>query len=356
MTGSSAPHKPTIYDIAKAASASAATVSMVMNGSWKRYRIKEETAQRILDTANQLGYHVNMKARGLRLSRSGLAGMILPHYRNRFFAGLAEGFEAQARARGLCPIVVSTQREPALERDVTQTLLSQRVELLFITGVQYPAPLNALCRAAGIPAINVDLPGVDAPSVVSDNHGGARTLTGRVIERLQQAGRDAQDLYFLGGVADEYATDLRVAGFLDALTQRGLRAPPNAVERCGYRPAMVRLALRRWVEQRGTLPAGLFINSITALEGLAQFASEWPRDSLRDLVVGCFDWDPFAVLQPFDVVMMRQNVERLIAEAFALVDSFDAEAHPLVMVPTDIHRFLDEDAVSAPAAVPLTQA
>ena len=29
----------------------------------------------------------------------GLAGMIVPHYRNRFFAGLAEAFEAEARAR-----------------------------------------------------------------------------------------------------------------------------------------------------------------------------------------------------------------------------------------------------------------
>jgi hypothetical protein len=63
---------------------------MVLNGTWARYRIKEETANRILASAAQLGYNVNMKARGLRLSRSGLAGMILPHYRNRFFAGLAE--------------------------------------------------------------------------------------------------------------------------------------------------------------------------------------------------------------------------------------------------------------------------
>ena len=96
--------KSTIYDIAKTTGASTSTVSMVLNGTWARYRIKEETANRILACAEALGYNVNLSARGLRLSRSGLAGMIIPHYRNRFFAGLAETFEDEARRRGLCPI------------------------------------------------------------------------------------------------------------------------------------------------------------------------------------------------------------------------------------------------------------
>src|SRR6478736_8173316 len=108
-------HKSTIYDIAKATGSSTSAVSMVLNGTWTRYRIKEETANRILASAQQLGYNVNMKARGLRLSRSGLAGMILPHYRNRFFAGLAETFQVETRSRGICPIVVSTHRNPANE-------------------------------------------------------------------------------------------------------------------------------------------------------------------------------------------------------------------------------------------------
>src|ERR1700728_607567 len=107
--------KTTISDIAASVDASVSTVSLVLNGEWSRYRIKEETSERILKTARELGYEVNLRARGLRLSKSGLAGMILPHYRNRFFADLAETFEDQARSRGLRPIVVSTQRDPAVE-------------------------------------------------------------------------------------------------------------------------------------------------------------------------------------------------------------------------------------------------
>ena len=134
--------KVTIYDIAVAAGVSPTAVSLVLNDSWRRYRIKQESATRILDCAERLGYAVNLKARGLRLSRSGLAGMIIPHYRNRFFAGLAEAFEGNARSRGLCPIVVSTHRNPGNEVKVAETLLAQQVEFLFVAGVHRPDPLN----------------------------------------------------------------------------------------------------------------------------------------------------------------------------------------------------------------------
>ncbi|WP_334033997.1 LacI family DNA-binding transcriptional regulator [Burkholderia cepacia] len=338
--------KSTIYDIAKATGSSTSTVSMVLNGNWARYRISEETATRILDSAKALGYNVNLSARGLRLSRSGLAGMVIPHYRNRFFAGLAETFEDEARRRGLCPIVVGTQRDPDVELNVAQTLLAQRVELLFIAGVRDPAPLNMLCDAAGIPSINVDLPGAGAPSVVSDNRAGARALTDVLIDKMLARGNAPDELILLGGIAGEYATAMRIAGFRDAFAARGLPPPDDAIECCGYAPAAAREALARRYDTLGRLPAGMLTNSITSFEGLVRFASELPWDIWQRTAVGCFDWDPFAARLPFDVTMLRQDVQRLIAEAFALLDAGDAgdvAPHPVVMVPTRFMRTLDDD-------------
>ena len=226
--------KSTIYDIASETNASPSTVSLVLNGSWSRYRIKEDTALRIQQSAKRLGYNVNLKARGLRLSRSGLAGMILPHYRNRFFAELVEAFEAEARKRQLCPIVVSTQRDPAVETRVTETLLAQRVEFLFIAGVPDPTPMNALCRAAEVPCVNLDLPADSAPSIVSNNADGAQRLTERVMSEVSARGGDPRDLVYLGGVAGEYASDNRVAGFKAAFSARGLSAGSRGVLPCGY--------------------------------------------------------------------------------------------------------------------------
>jgi LacI family fructose operon transcriptional repressor len=342
MASSNPGRKSTIYDVAKATGSSTATVSMVLNGSWVRYRIKEETANRILDSARQLGYNVNMKARGLRLSRSGLVGMVLPHYRNRFFAGLAETFEEQARSRGLCPIVVGTQRDPAVEVSVTETLLSQRVELLFIAGVRNPTPLNELCSAAGVPSINLDLPGDGAPSVVSDNRKGAQAITDVLIDKLLARGAAPDELVLLGGVVDEYATEMRIAGFRDAFEARRMTPAADAIDCCGYNAAAAKRALTTRCEKLGRLPAGLLMNSITAFEGVVQFTSTLPPDAWKSAVVGCFDWDPFAANLPFDVTMLRQDVQTILSEAFKLAENYDSTDRSLILVPTGLGKKFEE--------------
>lgn len=342
MASKSTGRKSTIYDVAKATGSSTATVSMVLNGTWARYRIKEETANRILEQARALGYNVNMKARGLRLSRSGLAGMVLPHYRNRFFAGLAQTFEDQARSRGLCPIVVGTQRDPDVEVSVTETLLSQRVELLFIAGVRNPTPLNALCAAAGVPSINLDLPGDGAPSVLSDHRAGARAITDVLIDKLLARGESPDELVLLGGVAGEYATEMRMAGFRDVFDARGLTPSADAMDCCGYNAAAAAEALAGRYAKAGRLPAGLLMNSITAFEGMVRFTATLPSDVLKSTVVGCFDWDPFAAYLPFDVTMLRQDVQRIISEAFVLTENYDPQNRARVLVPTGFGKMFEE--------------
>lgn len=325
--------RSTIYDIATAAESSIATVSLVLNGNWSRYRIKEETARRILGIADKLGYHVNLKARGLRLSRSGLAGMILPHYRNRFFADIAETFEAETRKQNLCPVVVSTQRQTDIETKVAKTLLDQRVEFMFIVGVPQATELNRMCESAGVPCVNIDLPGTGAPSVVSDNKGGAFNLTRQLIGELRARGGFLEDFLFLGGITGEYATDNRIAGFFEALGQHGVATGEHMLACCGYHPSKAREALEAYLRRNRRLPSGLFVNSITAFEGVTQFSADSGAQSLGDRAVGCFDWDPFAAQLPFTAAMMRQDVESMMTAAFASLDPIRQAARDLVIVP-----------------------
>ena len=321
--------RPTIYDVATRAEVSGSTVSLVLNGSWQRYRIAPDTAARVRDVAERLGYTANQRARGLRLSRSSLAGMVVPHHRNRFFAGLVETFEAGARERGLCPVVVSTQRDPATELDVVRALIAQRVELIVLVGVREGAGLDVLCAEAGIRCVNLDLPGSGAPSVLSDNRGGARELTARLIEAVGARGGDATSLGFVGGRPGEHATEERVAGFVEATRTHGIDPGPKAVDRCGYEPARARQAFERLAGEG--LPAGLFVNSITALEGLVGFLR--PGGDVVEPVVACFDWDPFAAMLSPPVLMMRQDVEGLVAACFRILDEERPDPGLRVIVP-----------------------
>ena len=63
----------TIYDIAEATGYSAPTVSKVLNGNGS---LSEETRQKILDKAKEMGYEPNITARTLTTKKSNLIGLI----------------------------------------------------------------------------------------------------------------------------------------------------------------------------------------------------------------------------------------------------------------------------------------
>ncbi|WP_449044009.1 LacI family DNA-binding transcriptional regulator [Paracoccus versutus] len=327
--------KTTIYDIAKAAQTSAPTVSLVLGGSWRRYRVSEDTAARVLAKAAELGYSANLRARGLRLSRSGLAGMILPHYRNRFFAGLAEHFEIEARRRGLCPVVVSTQREAATELATAETLVAHQVEFLFVAGVKDPVEINRLCANEQIRSVNIDLPGDEAPSAISDNQTAARQLTDILLDRLDANG--PPDFAFFGGDEQDNSTIERMAGVRDAFNARGMSTESLFFDCCGYQPAHIASVVCDFhVARGGVMPAAVFANGITALEGLLEAEGLLGRELMRSSVIGCYDWDPFAASLPLGITFVRQDVEALIKAGFSLLEDSVEGERDTVRIPAEI--------------------
>ena len=67
--------KITVYDVAKEANVSLATVSRVMNGSSV---VKEATRVKVEEAIARLGYRPNALAQGLALQRATTIGLIFP--------------------------------------------------------------------------------------------------------------------------------------------------------------------------------------------------------------------------------------------------------------------------------------
>ena len=89
--------RPTISDLAKASGVSVATVDRVLNG---RHRVREETARRVYDAAQSIGYHAVALLRQ-RIFED------LPHYRlgfvlqkpaQAFYQSFAREIETAAQA------------------------------------------------------------------------------------------------------------------------------------------------------------------------------------------------------------------------------------------------------------------
>lgn len=307
--------KPTIKDIARLAEASPSTVSAVLNDTWQGRRISAETAERVRRIALAEGYRANLQARGLRRGRSGLAGLVLPLHDNRFFAGLSQAFEAEARARGLSPLVVSTRRDPEEERRAVGTLLAHSVDALVIAGTCDPAGSHRLCASARAAHVFVDLPGSGAPSVISDNRAGAVLLTGALMDAMRPGGSP----WFLGGRAGDHATAERIAGFREEAARRGCPTDGRVVA-CGYTPARARAELAALCDRLGGLPDALFVNSIMAFSGALEFLVTLPPEAFAGKVIGCYDYDPFAAFLQFPVHMIRQDAAGLMSQAFRLLD------------------------------------
>ncbi len=322
--------KATIYDLSVLSGASASTVSAVLNGSWRKRRISEETADKILSLAKAHRYTTNLQARGLRSSKSGLVGLLLPIYDNRFFSSMAQTFEAQARLRGLSPMVVSGRRDPEEERRTVETLISYSIDALFIAGATDPDGVHNICVRAALPHVNIDLPGKLASSVISDNRHGAEVLTSAIIAHAARNETLSPEDVILFGGHDDHASRDRIAGF-HAVKDRyfGIESSDD-IEVTGYSPRMTELAFERFFDRKGRLPRCFFVNSSINFEGLLRFMGRHDGTTFGDIVVGCFDYDPFASFLPFPVYMIKPDISKMLERGFDLLE--EAPAHPTVTI------------------------
>ena len=327
--------KSTIYDIARKANASPSTVSAALNGTWKERRIRPETAERILVIAREFGYSANLQARGLRTARSGLIALLMPEH-NRFFSYLAEAFSLRVREMGLCPVIVSTDRDRDEELSTVQNLASYAIDSLFIAGASAPEEISLYCQKAQIDHVFIDQPCSLAPSVVTDNESGALALTMEILNSAQAIGDSARDRpHFLGGDASLPATARRIEGFREGVERRFGRCDDSQIIACGYDPDQSAIELRALRDRLGGMPSSLFINSISCFEGVLRYLVSLPEDEILTCSMGCFDYEPFGSLLRFPVHMIRQRPRELIRAAFQLLEE-KAPAGTLITVQPEL--------------------
>ena len=89
----------TLRDVAQGSGVSITTVSRILNGRETGVPIREETRQRVLSVAAELGYKPNLLARGLRGSRSSLLGVIARDISDPFHIQILRGVNEVARER-----------------------------------------------------------------------------------------------------------------------------------------------------------------------------------------------------------------------------------------------------------------
>lgn len=107
----------TLKDIAEKANLSTTTVSRILNGRESGLPIREDTRQKVLAIAAELGYRPNFMARALRGSRSSLIGVIAQNITSLFHSQILRGLNETMVQRGYRVFLGHVERQVDLAVD-----------------------------------------------------------------------------------------------------------------------------------------------------------------------------------------------------------------------------------------------
>ncbi|WLR50244.1 catabolite control protein A [Bacillus tianshenii] len=121
----------TIYDVAREANVSMATVSRVVNGN---PNVKPSTRKKVLEAIERLGYRPNAVARGLASKKTTTVGVIIPDISSIFFAELARGIEDIATMYKYNIILSNSDQNKEKELHLLNTMLGKQVDGIVFMG------------------------------------------------------------------------------------------------------------------------------------------------------------------------------------------------------------------------------
>nr|WP_106780459.1 catabolite control protein A [Lysinibacillus timonensis] len=115
----------TIYDVAREANVSMATVSRVVNGN---QNVKPSTRKKVLEVIERLEYRPNAVARGLASKKTTTVGVIIPDISNNIYAEAARGIEDIATMYSYNIILANSDQNEEKELTLLDTMLGKQVD------------------------------------------------------------------------------------------------------------------------------------------------------------------------------------------------------------------------------------
>lgn len=185
----------TIRDVAREAGVSVTLVSFVMNA--KRDKdgnldcpVNPETAKRVLQVAQKLGYRRNYAAASLRSGKSNAIAVIPNDISNKFFAGISRCIEDKARSMGYTVFFASSDESSERLESVIDAVLAHNIDGMIVapcTGGE--AAINKAIDAK-VPVVLLDRDVENMPGV------------GRVLLDDVEAGRMGTELLLKKGYSN----------------------------------------------------------------------------------------------------------------------------------------------------------
>ncbi|PKV51137.1 LacI family transcriptional regulator [Aquimarina sp. MAR_2010_214] len=211
-------NKVTIQSIADALGVSVSTVSRVMNGVGKKYRISTKTRDIILKKAKELDYTPNKIAKSLRLQKTFTIGLIIPDISNPWFSKIAMKIEEESRKKKYNVFLCNTNGDINIEKESLELMENWHVDGVVIVpiGLEYEHLLKSYKN--GMPLVFVDrfFEGIDIPYVSTNDLEGAYEANEYLIKNGHR------NIACIQGLIGTSQNTQRVKGYKKALEDNNL--------------------------------------------------------------------------------------------------------------------------------------
>ncbi|MGV3244222.1 catabolite control protein A [Staphylococcus sp. 11261D007BR] len=206
----------TIYDVAREARVSMATVSRVVNGN---QNVKPETREKVNEVIQRLNYRPNAVARGLASKRTTTVGVIIPDISNIYYSQLARGLEDIATMYKYHTIISNSDNDPEKEQEIFNNLLSKQVDGIIFLGGSLTENIKEQIQRSSVPVVVSGTNGKEdgIASVNIDFIKASEEITQHLLET------GAQKFAFVGGGYSQKAQQDVYTGLKNILSQNNMK-------------------------------------------------------------------------------------------------------------------------------------
>jgi len=271
--------KATIYDVAKAAGVSIATVSKVINNTGN---MRDTTRQKVKETMEKLNYQPSLMASALTGKGTETLGLLVPDISNPFFSEIAKTIEDRAHESGMSVIICSTDENNEKEKKYVELLQRKQVDGMIVASSFHNIEIlkGVVDRKIPLVMLTQDDAGLGVTSISVDDFKGGYEAT---LHLLSEGHRDIV-------IIAEYAKSSkhRIYGYLEAHKEQGIKTSEENIIRTVASIENGRECLRKIVE-KGKVPTGIFACNDLIAVGVIQEAKEMELNIPEDLSIVGFD-------------------------------------------------------------------
>jgi LacI family transcriptional regulator len=301
----------TIADVAQRAGVSVSTAARVLSGSGYA---GEQTRQRVLQAAEELGYVANHVARSLRLRRTNMIGLLIADVENSFYSVIAKGVESVCKAAGYHVVLCNSSDDPDEETAYLRVLEGIRVDGLIITPTSHNRRQLERLRQKGIVIVQIDrrVEGLRSDAILVDNEAGAA----HAVSHLIAAGHSR--IGIITGPLDVTTGKERLQGYERALEEHGIRKHSSLARTGSFRRDHAIQDAQELITAEPRPTAIFAANNILAEACLFALADRGLRVP-RDVSLVAFDDTPWMRMVNPPVTTIRQPTPDMAHSAAELL-------------------------------------